>query len=59
MWVLLFYRYKYVDVITILQVDEAQARICCNFTRMMLESVVDGSGVGVTVPVGYADAQVG
>ena len=40
------------------EIDSAQARKCCDFKRMMLESVKEGEGVGIPVPIGYDDIQV-
>ena len=39
------------------EIDLIQARKCCDFKRMMLESVMDGEGVGIPVPIGYDDIQ--
>ncbi len=40
------------------EIDSSQARKCCDFKRMVLESVKEGGGVGVPVPIGYDDVQV-
>lgn len=40
------------------EIDSMQARKCCDFKRMMLESVKEGEGVGIPVPIGYDDIQV-
>lgn len=40
------------------EIDLIQARKCCDFKRMMLESVKDGDGVGIPIPIGYDDIQV-
>ncbi len=40
------------------EMDLQQARKCCDFKRMMLESVAQGSGVGIPIPIGYDDVQV-
>lgn len=39
------------------EIDSMQARKCCDFKRMMLESVREGGGVGIPVPIGYDDVQ--
>jgi hypothetical protein len=41
------------------EIDLIQARKCCDFKRMMLESVNSGEGVGIPIPIGYDDIQVG
>ena len=40
------------------EIDLAQARKCCDFKRMMLESVKEGEGVGIPIPIAYDDIQV-
>jgi len=40
------------------EIDLLQARKCADFKRMMLESVCDGEGVGIPIPIGYDDIQV-
>jgi hypothetical protein len=40
------------------EIDSMQARKCCDFKRMILESVKDGDGIGIPVPIGYDDIQV-
>lgn len=40
------------------EIDLLQARKCADFKRMMLESVCDGDGVGIPIPIGYDDIQV-
>jgi hypothetical protein len=40
------------------EMDLLQARKCCDFKRMMLESVKQGGGVGIPIPIGYDDIQV-
>jgi hypothetical protein len=40
------------------EIDSMQARKCCDFKRMLLESLKDGDGVGIPVPIGYDDIQV-
>eukprot|EP01032_Pedospumella_encystans_P011063 gene11063-12896_t len=39
------------------EIDLLQARKCADFKRMMLESVCDGEGVGIPIPIGYDDIQ--
>ena len=39
------------------EIDLIQSRKCCDFKRMMLESVKQGGGVGIPVPIGYDDIQ--
>lgn len=41
------------------EIDSQQARKCCDFKRMMLDSVQDGNGIGIPIPIGYDDVQVG
>lgn len=40
------------------EIDLLQARKCTDFKRMMLESVKQGGGVGIPIPIGYDDIQV-
>ena len=40
------------------EIDLLQARKCADFKRMMLESICDGEGVGIPIPIGYDDIQV-
>lgn len=40
------------------EIDLMQARKCCDFKRMMLESVGPEEGVGIPIPIGYDDIQV-
>jgi hypothetical protein len=40
------------------EIDLLQARKYSDFKRMMLESVKQGGGVGLPVPIGYDDIQV-
>ena len=40
------------------EIDLLQARKCADFKRMMLESVKQGGGVGIPIPIGYDDIQV-
>jgi hypothetical protein len=39
-------------------IDLMQARKCCDFKRMLLDSLNDGDGVGIPIPLGYEDVQV-
>jgi hypothetical protein len=39
-------------------IDLLQARKCCEFKRMTLQSVKRNDAIGITVPIGYEDTQV-
>ena len=39
-------------------IDLLQARKCCEFKRMILQTVKRNDSIGMTIPIGYEDTQV-